>query len=1492
MKIELSHTLEIAFAPFVWRLAAIAAIGFSQALAAGGQQYTIPVAGVLPSIDGKISAREWDEGVTLPGFVSLSAKGRMPSGGDGYATFLSDGVRLFAAWRVRARNVDVDGGLRAAAKGRDGAVYDDDGVELVVHGASGGKIAHFIVNSIGTVYDSLSAPEGGTDVKWNCPGLKVATSVHAGWWETELSVPLAEIAPATDGVMVNAAVTFSGRGSASLNASDSHIFGPKLPLVWKRDAVAVQLYDIGNPHSGYWAPKLVLAGGDASRAFKCEIRIGEDGDASAAAKLLERKTLRAGQRMSAKFSTRQRRPFRLDVRVEDAATGEVVYSRSIAAVRGAKTDKIPPTASFDIGESEGTVFHYPGYGKMRVTVSQTPGRTLCGATCTIAGGKHRLSPSGDAFTVLFDAPEEDGEYPIDFAVDDGKGMRSFEKVWTLVRRRQAWEDCGIGKGRVIVPPFKPLAVADGKSIDVLLRRYTFGEAGLPSSVVAMGRELLSAPAYFEGIVDGQRVRFSGKPPAVSAAPDGYDAQVRAEASAAGVSLRLRATAEQDGFIWNEVDLSGCSTCTIERLTFVMPLHDREAPLMHACTVDRIRANPAGCVPAGEGIVWDSRRIASCGGSMVLARFVPYVWLGEVRRGISWFMNSSCGMNLSDDAAAVRIVREGGTLRMEADFINAPVALGEGRSFAFGMEATPVKERDRALECQFQGAAGFCPDGMTARHYIQPASIGLWNMWARTPHGGDWSLAELAAAHVRSGGGAAELKSAYDAWQKKNDSAFRDYAKGVSSTYYGWIRGLADWGVVTLERIRRPSVASMYSDPTLNWEEEESQKAFRSEWVSGKAGYVAAERNFLTPSCIDYVLYGFRQRVEHGITGLYFDDMFPMVCRNPDTAAHRDPEGRWHGNVGILEMRELVRRAAVMQAEAGVSPRLLQIHMTNCLLVPCFSFATSALSWEDHYGEEEFQKRFARDYILAESLGGQIGAEPVALDGIHRRSHPEEGWAGRFRKLTRTQQAMLLPMGVKTSVRSASPTTGVDTNVLVSAYGAMVHFGFFENDCRFVPDYDNDGAIGGIPTNVWIGSYRRQGKALAILGNQSGEEANFKLKVDGVRLGFRAPPCFADAETDVEMTARVKIPAYDFRIVEILDGMLAVRFPAEGAEVSQLMPAQARAAGVSWSACRRYFDGGRMSRALKADGCRPRPVELVWTGGMAPFTVTLRRKMDGKVFFSGASKRRRVSVDSLEIAREWEWTVADAAGATATGTFRTADVAPRLVRIEGVPNARDLGGRKTADGRRVRQGLLFRSSGLNNNSEKGKDGCMVPGSKRLSEAERARILRQYGFKCDVDLRRPDEVYGMSESPLGSGVKWANLRYAVYGGFTNAAARANGKALFREILDTRNYPLVFHCIAGADRTGTVAFLLNGLLGVSMEDALKDYLATGYIDHGVTDRRHLESLDAMVAAMNAIPGGTFAEKTAAYFRELGFTDAELAAYREFMLEPVNQNKKETPK
>ncbi|MGE5829347.1 MAG: tyrosine-protein phosphatase [Micromonosporaceae bacterium] len=180
---------------------------------------------------------------------------------------------------------------------------------------------------------------------------------------------------------------------------------------------------------------------------------------------------------------------------------------------------------------------------------------------------------------------------------------------------------------------------------------------------------------------------------------------------------------------------------------------------------------------------------------------------------------------------------------------------------------------------------------------------------------------------------------------------------------------------------------------------------------------------------------------------------------------------------------------------------------------------------------------------------------------------------------------------------------------------------------------------------------------------------------------------------------------------------------------------------------------------------------------------------------------------------------------------------RGVRFENIFNFRDLGGYPTADGRVLRWGRLYRSDDL----------------ARLAETDRERFAA-LGIRTVVDLRRTDEVTSDGRIPQFDGFTYHHLhlphpywpaaefadtadraRYLVqrYHELTTEAADGIGAAL-RLIADERSAPLVFHCIAGKDRTGVVAALTLSLLGVADADIAADFELSELAEAGYWDYR----------------------------------------------------------
>ncbi len=105
-------------------------------------------------------------------------------------------------------------------------------------------------------------------------------------------------------------------------------------------------------------------------------------------------------------------------------------------------------------------------------------------------------------------------------------------------------------------------------------------------------------------------------------------------------------------------------------------------------------------------------------------------------------------------------------------------------------------------------------------------------------------------------------------------------------------------------------------------------------------------------------------------------------------------------------------------------------------------------------------------------------------------------------------------------------------------------------------------------------------------------------------------------------------------------------------------------------------------------------------------------------------------------------------------------------------------------------------------------------------------------------------------------------------------------FKVLLDEANYPLVFHCIAGQDRTGSVAFILNALLGVEIEELYLDWEISGFWNPDV-NFSHEKYFDRLIAAFESLPGADMQEKVEGYVLDLGFSPAEIEKFRSMMLQ-----------
>lgn len=172
------------------------------------------------------------------------------------------------------------------------------------------------------------------------------------------------------------------------------------------------------------------------------------------------------------------------------------------------------------------------------------------------------------------------------------------------------------------------------------------------------------------------------------------------------------------------------------------------------------------------------------------------------------------------------------------------------------------------------------------------------------------------------------------------------------------------------------------------------------------------------------------------------------------------------------------------------------------------------------------------------------------------------------------------------------------------------------------------------------------------------------------------------------------------------------------------------------------------------------------------------------------------------------------------TFSTSPELPQWYYIAETTNVRDIGGRKTADGRKIKSGMIIR-------------GAETDTRFRLTNGAIDFLKNKLKIATELDMRKPEDA---ESSRQIYSEKIINIPIKAYGNLlTEEPEKQKLAEVFRIFADRNSYPIYMHCIAGADRTGTVAALLEALLGLDYEEIADDYELTSLSIFGIRSRYH---------------------------------------------------------
>ena len=225
------------------------------------------------------------------------------------------------------------------------------------------------------------------------------------------------------------------------------------------------------------------------------------------------------------------------------------------------------------------------------------------------------------------------------------------------------------------------------------------------------------------------------------------------------------------------------------------------------------------------------------------------------------------------------------------------------------------------------------------------------------------------------------------------------------------------------------------------------------------------------------------------------------------------------------------------------------------------------------------------------------------------------------------------------------------------------------------------------------------------------------------------------------------------------------------------------------------------------------------------------------------------------------------------SFKVTEQAPRNLYVGNMPNCRDMGGRTTYAGGKVKQGLIYRTSGskFDNNTPSDDEAKTI-------------LTEQLRVKTEINVAN-----STTNNVNLTGTKVENA-YMAYGAvpYSNLARNSVRIRQVMDILaDEANYPVFYHCRIGTDRTGITGVMINGLLGVPFNECIQDY---GFSNFAPIDNQRYpnkpndtngDDIVKYIDELLALPGANFQEQVYLALRMIGVPAAKLDKIIDIMTE-----------
>ena len=252
-------------------------------------------------------------------------------------------------------------------------------------------------------------------------------------------------------------------------------------------------------------------------------------------------------------------------------------------------------------------------------------------------------------------------------------------------------------------------------------------------------------------------------------------------------------------------------------------------------------------------------------------------------------------------------------------------------------------------------------------------------------------------------------------------------------------------------------------------------------------------------------------------------------------------------------------------------------------------------------------------------------------------------------------------------------------------------------------------------------------------------------------------------------------------------------------------------------------GLKLSKALSAAGTL---YVSEWTDYSNALTMSVAQGADS------------VAIYNLIPGRIYNWKIVGTSGILESGQFKTTGTL-RMLKIDGIFNVRDMGGWEGLNGYPLRYGSIIRGSRLNVNNK----STLIITEDGITE------LRRVGILAELDMRNSSNAAYASNSFLGSDIPIYNVENAYNSRIATFANNPQSIEGVRKLIEwlKAGRPVYLHCSVGADRTGTVAFLVGALCGMSEDALCKEFELTSFSADVITNEKTGNTNEVLVRQRN---------------------------------------------